>query len=141
MAAIREDTVVTRMPQLESKTVLPRTTTQNPFANSLQTSNAPSINPSKSKPVNHSYSQNAPFDKMKTRHRFNPFLGVQRGFIHKFRHQFSRNALNLGLDPELGAILGVSGRRGTKKVEVEETKTRAERNEKGSPYPPQPQAS
>jgi hypothetical protein len=33
----------------------------------------------------------------------------------------------------IGATLGVSGRREAKEVEVEGTKTRAERNEKGSP--------
>jgi hypothetical protein len=41
----------------------------------------------------------------------------------------------------MSAILGVSGRRDTKEVEVEGTKTRAQRNEKGSPTHPQPQAS
>ncbi len=66
------------MPQLESLKFLPRAPVQNPVANSLQTSNAPSINPIRPKPVNCSYSQNAPFDKMKTRHRFSPLGGAKR---------------------------------------------------------------
>ncbi len=130
------------MPQLESSAVLPRTTMQNPFAISLQTSNASSINPVRSKPVNRSYSQNAPFDTKKTRHRFSPLGGYNEIVNHQSRHRLSWNALNLGLDPELWAqFLGVSGCWGAKEVEVEGTKTRAKRNEKGSPTHPQPQAS
>ncbi len=48
------------------------------------------------KPVNRSYSQNAPFDKMKTRHRFSPFLGVRREFIHKSRHQLQSKCIRSG---------------------------------------------
>ncbi len=60
--------------------VLPRTHVQNPFADPLQTSNAPHLSPIKHKPMNRSYSQNALFDKMKTRHRFSHFGGA-REFI------------------------------------------------------------
>jgi hypothetical protein len=42
---------------LEVGGVLPRTPVQNTFANSFLTSGAPHINPTKSKPMNHSYSQ------------------------------------------------------------------------------------
>ncbi len=49
-------TVVTWLPQAWKLGVLPKTPVQNPFANSLQSSGAPSINPTKSKPINHSYS-------------------------------------------------------------------------------------
>ncbi len=70
--------VVTRMPQLKSQTVLPRNPVQNPFVNSLQSSNASSINPTKPKPVNHSFSQNAPFDTMKIRHMFCPHGSAKR---------------------------------------------------------------
>jgi hypothetical protein len=48
---------------------------------SLQTSNAPHLSPINHKPMNHSYFQNAPFDKMKTRHRFSPFGGSRESFI------------------------------------------------------------
>ncbi len=107
---------------------------QKPFANSLQTSNAPSINPIKSKPLNRSYSQNALFDKMKTRHRFSALLGVRRGSIFSIRqsHQ-SKTIKSWSGTGVIGAILGVSGHRDAKEVEAEGTKTRAERNEKGSP--------
>jgi hypothetical protein len=54
---------------------------QNPFANSLQSSNAPSINPTRPKPMNRSYSQNAPFDTMKTRHRFSPLGGCKESLF------------------------------------------------------------
>ncbi len=72
-----------------------------PFANSLQSSNASSVNPSKPKPVNCSYSQNASFDTMKTRHRFSPLGGCKEEFIFDSRYWINRNASNPALDSEV----------------------------------------
>ncbi len=55
--------------------VLPRAPLQNPFANSLQTSDAPSINPTKPKTHEPFLFPNAPFDKWKQDIDFDSFIG------------------------------------------------------------------
>ncbi len=106
---------------------------QNLFANSLQTSNAPSINPIRPKPVNLSYSQNASFDKVKTRHRFSPFFGVQREFISKSRHLNQLKCIKFcsGFGGA-GAVPGMSGHRWGW---AEGTKTMSGKELKRSPHP------
>ncbi len=116
---------------------------QNPFANSLQTSNAPSINPIKPKPVNHSYSQNAPFDKWKQDTDLALSWGCKESYIfqpaftsikdHKILVWIGSNRCNF-------RDVGTSGRRRGwgRRIEIKQW---AKRNEKGSPHPPQPQAS
>ncbi len=71
---------------------------------------------------------------MKTRHRFSPFLGVQRRFLLSVEllHQ-SKTIKSWSRSGVIGGTLGVSGRRDAEEVEGEGTKTRAERNDKGSP--------
>ncbi len=72
--------------------------------------------------MNRSYSQNAPFDKMKTRHRFSPFWGA-RNFIHQSRQHFSQGSLNLVLDSEVQMLKwGVSERWDADEVEAGGTK-------------------
>jgi hypothetical protein len=80
---------------------------------------------------------------MKTRHRFSPFLEVRRELYFPSGIYISQKPSNLNWSGSgvIGATLGVSGRWDAEEVEVEGTKTRAERNEKGSPHPPQQQAS
>ncbi len=85
------------------------------------------------KPVKHSYSQNIPFDTMKTRHRFCPHGGVKRVywfFWHRHQLKTIRSWSGSGV---MGAVTGMSGRRDAKDVEVEGTKTMNRRNKKGSP--------
>ncbi len=54
--------------------------------------------------MNRSYSQNAPFDKIKTRHRFGPSWGSIKGLYFPFGIHISQKPLNLGLDPGLDLI-------------------------------------
>ncbi len=61
-------------------------------------------------------------------------LGVQREFIFSDWHLHqSKTIKSWSGSGVIGAILGVSGRWDAKEVEAEGTKTKAERNEKGSP--------
>ncbi len=70
--------------------------------------------PMRPKPVNCSYSQNAPFDKMKTSYKFSPFWDEKIFIVESI-------ASNLVLD--LRSQMRFQGCRDAKEVEVEGSKT------------------
>ncbi len=91
--------------------------------------------------MNHSYSQNAPFDKWK-QYKYLALSWTSKVkdiFSIRNFHQ-SKTIKSWSGSGVIDATLGVLGRRDAEEVEAEGTKTRAERNEKGSSHPPQPQA-
>jgi hypothetical protein len=114
--------------------VLPRTPVQNPFVKSLQSSDASSINPIRPKPLNRSYSQNAPFDTMKIRHRFCPH-GVRRELYFSIRHSHQSKIIR-SWSGFGGCGHSSSGIGTPKRLRWKKLKQWAERNAKGSPPTP-----
>ena len=112
--------------------VLPRPPVQNPFADPPPDKRCSSIKPIKHKPMNYSYSQNAVFETMKTRHRFRPFLGVRRESLLANLNIIWSGVGSLGLDVTTIAVWS----RVTDKVEAVGTKIIKKRKYKG--FPPNP---
>jgi hypothetical protein len=86
--------------------------------------------------MNRSYSQNAPFDKMKTRHRFRPFWGVQESLMMiPDTASVKMHQIDVG-DGSKGTGVGALGHRVENEDEVGGTKIRSGKGKKGSPTHP-----